>query len=1026
MKKTGERVGSLSVVYGLFFLSGASALVYEVAWVRSLSLVFGGSHLAVTTVLAVFMGGLALGSRLLGRRADEVERPLRLFGLLELGTGVFALVFLGLMKVYPEVYGALARLGEDSRVYLSVVRVLFAVAAMIVPTTLMGGTLPVLSRFVSVRSRTLGRQLSFLYGFNTLGAVAGVLAAGFFLLETLGVTATIAAAAGTSLLVGLVASTLPEERVAPRGAGPSVPVSRAAAPPEGPPAAVFSARWVLWGIGVSGFCALGYEVLWTRMLSLVVGTSVYSFNVILVAFLSGIALGSQAHGLVHRRWKAATAFLSSADGFAAVQVAIGLTALAVTILMQDLPSQATELQRLLVGAHAGEFGARQGASFLVAFAYLFVPAFFMGVAFPLAGTVYAASRNAVGSAVGEILTFNTVGAILGASVSGFVLLYAFGIERSLQMLVVLNLATGLSAAASRWGRKMPLWAIGAGAAALLLGLAVDSGWGRFWDLKYFAIFRNNQRAAFDTPEKVRDALQNTDVLYYFEGANETISVIRPKGAMQAFVVNGRPEATTAPMDVQCQRTLGHLPMLLHPNPRKVFVLGTGTGMTLGATSIHPEVESLVLAEIEPGVIGAARTFAAYNHDVLDNPKLRIVFNDGRNYLATTRETFDVVTADPIHPWSGGAAYLYTTEYFRSVAEHLRPGGVACQWLPIYALSVEDVKTVVRTFAANFDHVMIWLTHYDAELVGSNSPLVIDEAKLARRMARPAIAKDLAEVEMGTAEDFLSYFVAGTEGARAFGRGGVLNTDDNLFLEFSAPKSMGVASVMGENVRALAGSRESLVPYLASEPDEGARSPQRARWERNLAAGRIYDAAHSLFLGGGAQTAPFQVSWDRLSRDYGTYAPFRFLEDEVRADLDSTPTLVASESFAVAADGGEPGSLQVSAVLVRIGRTRAAVMFVDNDRRQIYGQRYFDGRFEELETGARGYATGVLASLREAYGAAVEEARRSGRRLPSEPSLAPRLKERVGVLVSRGAADSGFSSTTGTGSPAPGGRPSTLK
>jgi spermidine synthase len=984
------------VLYLLFFLSGGAALVYEVTWVRSLSLVFGGSHLAVTTVLAVYMGGLALGSALFGKRADASRRPLRLYGALEIGIAAFALVFLGLSRAYPALYVPLARLAEENRLWLSAVRVAFAVVALLAPTTLMGGTLPLLSRLVAGRSRSLGRHLSFLYGFNTLGAVAGSLAAGFVLLRALGVTASLLAAAAVNLAVGLAAVLLPERAFEAAGPGEE-PGAAAPVPAEAPeevPARSY--RLVLWGIGVSGFCALGYEVLWTRLLSMVVGTSVYGFTIMLVAFLAGIALGSHAYGLLERR-RPGGGTRRAVVAFGLVEVAIGIAALAVTLLMSDLPTHATRLQGLLAGG-ASEFGARQGASFAVAFAYMLVPAFFMGVAFPLAGSVHAASRQRVGAAVGDVLAWNTVGAILGSAVSGFALIYAFGIERSLQMLSVVNVGVGLAVAASVLRPRVLPGAVAAAAVALLVALAALPHWGRAWDMKYFAIFRNNQRGAFDIQEKIQDALENTEVLYYLEGANETISVIRPRGARQAFIVNGRPEATTSPMDVQCQRTLGHLPMLLHPDPRKVFVLGTGTGMTLGATSIHPEVERIVLAEIEPGVLGAARTFAPWNHGVLDDSRLHVVFNDGRNYLATTRETFDVITADPIHPWSGGAAYLYTREYFDGVARHLRPGGIACQWLPIYELTPGDVRSVVRTFAGSFRHVMIWLTHYDAELVGSDAPLVLDEARLARRLAQPTVARDLEVVQMGTAEDFLSYFVAGTEGARAFARGGVVNTDDNLFLEFSAPESMGVGRLMGDNVAALAVARESLLPYLAPAPAAQERESQAARWERSLAAGRLYDRAHALFLWGQRSSPEFLSLAGGLERGFPGYAPYRFLRQEIRREAAATPRLAEQAAFPVLSDGGAERLLRVSAVTMHVGETRAAVVLVDNDRRDIYGQRYLDAGRGELDAAASRFAGEAIAALRATYQDEAAEARRRGQALPAEARTVARLKERVARIV----------------------------
>ena len=297
----------------------------------------------------------------------------------------------------------------------------------------------------------------------------------------------------------------------------------------------------------------------------------------------------------------------------------------------------------------------------------------MGMAFPVAAAVWSPGRDRAGSAVGRLLTVNTAGAILGSVTSGFVLIQLFGIERSLQLLVIVNVTAGLAVAASAVARPRAVALVAGLGGLLLVARGLSPSWGRVWDEAYFATATYASGRSVEAPERVREHLRDTEVLYYHEGVNETVSVTRPRGDVhQAFIVNGRPEASTAPVDVQLQRALGHLPMLLHPDPRRVFVLGTGSGMTLGATSIHPQVERIVLAEIEEGVLGVARTFAAWNAGVLESPKLHVVLNDGRNHLASTAERFDVITADPIHPWSGGAAYLYTAEYFRSVAGTWRP------------------------------------------------------------------------------------------------------------------------------------------------------------------------------------------------------------------------------------------------------------------------------------------------------------------------------------------------------------------
>ena len=986
------------VIYLMFFLSGAAALMYQVVWVRSLSLIFGGSHLAVTVVLSIFMAGLAIGGYIIGRYVDTVVKPLRLYGLLEIGIALFALAFAGLMRLYPFMYPLLAQGKDDSYFYLTVIRILFSITALLVPTILMGGTLPVLSRFISRQVTGLKQHLSFLYGINTLGAVFGAGAAGFYLLRLFPVSTTLIIAISLNVIIGLVSIVL-QAKVASAEALTDSRKREGAfraddeeSPPQEDRAQMVPLKLVLWGIGVSGFCALGYEVLWSRILTIVVGASVYSFTVMLIAFLSGIALGSHAYGLLPKALGVEGGETKPIAWFGVIQVLIGVTALLVTVFLRDLPTVSVRLLQYVPSSSMGFFGMKLWSNFLLAFLYMLVPAFFMGMAFPLAGTVHAAYRKKVGSAVGEILAYNTIGAILGAAVSGFALIYLFGIERSLQMLTVVNMGYGLLVLASLRGRPWMNGSIAGITAAALLLLALNPNALRMWDTKYFAIFRNNQPDVFSTPEKVREAVENTDVLYYAEGVEAIVSAIKIKGGDQSFITNGRVEASSQLQGQQCQYILGHLPMLLNKDPRKVLVVGTGSGMTLGATSAHPGVEQITLAEIEPKVIGVARTFEAYNHQVLDNPKVRIVFNDGRNFLMTTKDQFDVITADPIHPWFRGAGYLYTTEYFKLAAEHLTPGGVICQWLPLYELTPANVRSVVRTFNENFRYTMLWLTHYDAEIVGSNEPIVIDEAELERRISVPAVAADLKRVMMGSAADFLSYFAMGTEGMRSFGRDGILNTDDNLYLEFSAPFSIGRASVMAENVGAIVQHRERIIPYLVPSAKSAVRASQLKRWEdMDLPIGMM-DEALVLYLGGGQSMPRFQQVMTELKNRYPRFAPARFLREAYLESGPAAPTLLRRAVFVFLAAGGERTALEISAVLVPVTRERVSVMFVDNAARKIYGQRYLSG--PGLDEQIHRFADGVMSDMEAAYRQEARRALTEGKTFPSQAPTLQRIKQMI--------------------------------
>jgi len=982
-------------VFLMFFLSGASALMYEVVWVRSLSLVFGGSHLAVTVVLSVFMGGLALGSLIIGRRVDRTDKPLRLYGLLELGIALSAVVFILLMSVYPAIYKFLARGREDARLYLSFIRVVFSVTALIVPTTFMGGTLPVLVRFLSRQPEKIRANLSVLYGLNTLGAVAGALAAGFYFLRFYSVSTTLATAIAVNTTVGL-ASILLQTRGASLVAGSRdhVPRQSASAPPPEPPQRLFPLRLVLIGAGVSGFCALGYEVIWTRVFTLVIGASVYGFTIMLVAFLTGIALGSNAFGLLPKLLRIRDrGIMRSVFWFGVVQVIIGFTALVVGYRLPYLSYEASLLRDYFMAFGMDFFEVRITAHFALAYAYMFVPAFFMGVAFPLAGKVHAEYKRLAGASVGEVMAFNTIGAILGAAASGFILVHFLGIGRALQILFAVNVGFGLVVILSTRSRPVLLRAVGVLTAALILFLSINGSYWRMWDKKYFAVFTSNM---IDHPSKVQETYDYTDVLYYAAGDEAIVSSVKTGGGLQVFQINGRVEASDDPKDMQTQYFLGHIPMLLHGNPERVLVVGLGSGMTLGATSVYPGVEKITLVELEPKLVGVAKTFEALNHRVLENPRLKIVFNDGRNFLFATDETFDVITADPIHPWFRGAGYLYTAEYFRLAAEHLRKGGVMCQWLPIYELTTDNLRSVVRTFGSQFKYTAMWLAFGDAVLVGSNSPILIDPEKLERGVAYPGVAEDMRRVMVGSADDLMSYFVMGPGGMRAFGQGGILNTDDNLYLEFSAPLSLGTERV-SDNSSAISEYRESALPLVVLPSD----SDNAARWAGSLRvhdeAARVYDMAHFLYLGyvsGELTATEFSPYMKALEEKYPKYAPWRFLKNEYQTDLERLPRLVKKISIGPLMAEGKMTTVEIAAVLHRIGHKALILDFVDHYQKEILGTLRVPGQHNE--DFAHHFIDDVFSAIQKTMDVNMRNAQETGKTYPS----LERAKEQIRNIIER--------------------------
>ncbi len=867
MKKTAI----FTFVYAVCFVSGVAALMYEIVWFRSLSLIFGGTHLAVTTTVSVFMLGLALGSWIAGKLLDKSSNLLMLYGMLELGIALFAGVFYVLMIFYPPVYIFMAKFALDSRVYLTFIRVLFATIAMIVPTTLMGATLPILTGLLAKNVRSVGEHLSFLYGFNTFGAVAGATVAGFYLLRSFPISKVAFMAMAINVIVGTVSIIMknkvqllkddnlhgtplsPQPRKYIKNASWFKKAIEQVIIPANEVANPFTYKLVLWGIGISGFCALGYEVLWTRILIIFLDASTYSFTIVLVSFLVGISAGGMSYGFFRNMFflkkdRVKNRIALTVTAFGITQLLIGLFTILAMHYIFDLPSYSILLSKLFSKMTDSLFSIRQYSNFAIAFTLLFIPAFFMGLAVPLSGRVHAHYKNKTGQAVGEIIAYNTIGAVLGAAISGFVLIYLVGIERSFQILSFLNFGLGAIVIANL--RKVK--PIMVGIITILFGLMVfliyDNRALSLWDIRYLATYTYNNASLYANKKDVHKILSASKLLYYREGVESIVSSIQNNQRLY-FRTNGRVEASTEPADVQNQYMLGHLPMLLHKNPKKILVIGMGSGMTLGAVSVHSSLESVTVAEIEPNVLGVARTFSPWNHFVVDNSKLRVVINDARNFLITSEQKFDVITADPIHPTWRGAGYLYTTEYFRLAAKHLATGGIICQWLPLYQLSVEDVQSIVGTFAENFKYVMAWLTLHDIQLVGSNEPIIIDEMDLQRRMSEDAVFRDLQLALMENTEAFFTYFLAGTEGLASFSENAVVNTDDNVHLEFSSPLTIGDDSTIPKCLAALLRYHEDVEPYLKPISNYLAQAKRKDRWRLNKRDQEVVVRAHILYLSG---------------------------------------------------------------------------------------------------------------------------------------------------------------------------------
>jgi spermidine synthase len=749
---------SLPPLLLLFAGSGCAALIYEIVWSQMLELVIGSSAVSLAVVLGTFMGGMGLGNLALPRLVSARRHPLRVYALLELGIGCAALVVLFALPAAGRLYARLPGTGGPDVLWRAAV----CAAFLLPPTMLMGATLPAIARWTATAPPGIFR-LGACYASNIAGGVAGCLLTGFYLLRVHDlVTATwcaIAINAAVALFALNLAGSAPvtEDEKEP---GPVAPAWRR---PEG-------ATSVLGSIALSGFCALAAQVIWTRQLALLLGATVYVFSIILAVFLGGLGLGSMAGAAIARR----TAQPRRALGWCQLAQVLAI------VWAGDLLTRTLPFWFASPPADAGIW-ARFLSDFLRCSGAILPATCLWGASFPLALAAGAALSPDPGRSVSRVYAANTTGAVSGAILTGLVLLPRFGSAHVEQVLL----------AGSTLGALLllrPPTAAGRGLLAAAVCLAVWLGVKSSpppWQLVAYG-----RHAA--------EGDQSAAVLYLGEGVNATIAVTQNRVGTRYFHVSGKTEASSQFHDMRLQRMLGHLPALVHSHPRSVLVVGFGAGVTAGTFVTHPSVERIVICEIEPLIVRAvAPFFEEENHGVLHDPRVEVVFDDARHYLATTREKFDLITSDPIHPWVKGAAKLYSAEYFALCRQHLNPGGLVTQWVPFYQSSREVVRSELATFLSVFPAGTIWSNDegghgYDSVLLGSADPLTIDPVAMQQRLDRPdhaAVRESLAEVRLGSSLDLLSTYAGRGLDLHDWLERTEINRDRSLRLQYLAGLSL---------------------------------------------------------------------------------------------------------------------------------------------------------------------------------------------------------------------------------------------
>jgi len=769
----------------LFFLSGATGLIYELLWVRVLYQSFGSTIQSVTTVVAAYMGGLGLGAWLFGRRADRSPRPAVLYGGLEIAIGIFGILsplVLGLAHwVYIGTAGALALGGAAS------VALRFGLAALVllIPTTLMGGTLPVLTRALMGEDRGLLKpSLGRLYGLNTLGAMTGTALAGFFLIEFVGVRAALLGTAALNIAIGAAAIWLGRQQSLPDpGRQPGEEQIQPA-----PATRDHLTTLALVLLGVTAFAALLNEIAWTRVLIMIVGGSTYAFTLILLVFLLGIGLGSMivARRSAPRAETAATAALAqgvTGVGAAALFVLFGFLPSYIIAVFQ-IPDLSAASRLLLMGVAVG--------------AVVLIPAIGMGMTFPLLTDLTARSRMARGEDVGAAYALNTIGSILGAVLTGFILVVALGTQATLRLGLVVS---GLAALALAWFaargvaehsaedrrlRVRVLFAAGLGTLALVAAAAAP-GWStRLIDLGPTIYARQRMdKAARQRFLEHRGVRQ----LSFREGPNATVSVWEGESG-RSLRVNGKVDASDRG-DMDTQIMIGLAPVVARPGASSAFVIGQGTGVTTHVLASVPGMTRVKVVEIEPAVLQMDSLFRHVNDGVLARPNVQVVVDDARSALQLDRARYDVIVSEPSNPWVAGIATLYTPEFFRIAKSRLADDGVFCQWIQLYQLPLPIVAGIVRSLREVFPHVHVWFGGTsDLVVLASPRPITYDRKWLAQLLGPGSQLYTLGREWLGleSQDQYFGRMLLGDSGVtRLAGRATFDHTDDQPRLEFVAAR-----------------------------------------------------------------------------------------------------------------------------------------------------------------------------------------------------------------------------------------------
>ena len=800
----------MAILYVIFFFAGASSLAYQIIWIRLFGLIFGGTEISMSVVVAVFMGGLALGSYVIGNYAVTSKNRVRLFGYLEIALGLLAiLVFFGISRFAPIIYSLPF---NDIHSFAGIaVRILLSALLLILPTMIMGGTLPVLVRAVTERKDRIMANTSLLYSVNALGAMFGAFIVGFVLIRYFGILRSNLIAATIEIMVGITALAISggyksssDVLTGKKKAAPVIPEK--------------GWRFIV-AIGLTGFVGLILEMVWLRMLLLVVNNTIYPYTIVITCYLLALGTG----GYLMRVFIPKKRQTERTFGF--ILAGTGLSIILGFIFHPFIV----------------EFGLHTNPAFFSTFVRLsvlttiifcllgFIPIFLMGLSFPLGLGLYAKEIRGLSGRIGFIYCFNTVGSLVGSLIAVFVLIPVIGMKFTIllsSMLIVIP-AVYFLRREQTVHHKLPASGITIGAFIVLAIIALQ--------IEFPGIML---RKLINSAESVE---------YSKEGASSTIWITNGERFYRKIWINNLWVASTAQGAVH--HLTAHYSLILHKNPKVACGIAFGTGQTFGTCLLFP-LEKLVCVEIDKEVINAARgRFDNLNYGVLESPRSEIVIDDGRFYLDGTKETFDIITAEPLQPYTRGTVNLYTEEFYKSCLKALNPGGIVAQWIPFYNSGVADVWSMIRTFVEVFEYAHLFTTEDDGIIIGSNEPITVDPTRELPLKA----ANDLRKIKYADIYAIMGNYICSREKLLEASRSFPITTDDRPTLEFTAP-----ITHWNEDRTAPVGVRRQLLTllepvdrlYTGNADYERGRKFQKSRTMANQAyvlekTGRI-DEAHAMY------------------------------------------------------------------------------------------------------------------------------------------------------------------------------------